>query len=187
MTLAEADELDTHAVVSPADPVVGQRCELENVYRREYGNLVGAARLMTGGGTAAAEDIVQDVFATIYALERPLSDGQQLAGYVYRSVVNACRTSARLNARRLEIIKANAAAMSPAARTPDASTDALVVASAIARLPLKQREAVVCHYLLGLTHAETAKALGARVGTVKTHLKRGRHRLAAELGEENPP
>lgn len=184
--LAELDEPDADPVVAPIDPLVHQRLELERVYQREYGDLVGAARLMVGGSTAAAEDIVQDVFATIYGLDRLLADREQLAGYVYRSVVNACRTSARLDARRLEIVQANAVAMAPGTRAADADADAVAVAAAIASLPRKQREAVVCHYLLGLTHAETADVLGARLGTVKTHLKRGRHHLASVLGEENP-
>jgi RNA polymerase sigma-70 factor (ECF subfamily) len=41
-----------------------------------------------------------------------------------------------------------------------------------------------CRYLLELSEAETAEALGWRVGTVKSRLSRALPRLRAEIGAD---
>jgi RNA polymerase sigma-70 factor (ECF subfamily) len=44
-------------------------------------------------------------------------------------------------------------------------------------LPDEARDAIACRYLLGLTEAETAAALGVPVGTVKSRVARALDRL----------
>jgi DNA-binding CsgD family transcriptional regulator len=62
----------------------------------------------------------------------------------------------------------------------------------VARLPKRQREALVLRYLLDLDEEQTAAVLGVTIGTVHTHVTRGlarvRTRLPAdfELGVETP-
>jgi len=51
---------------------------------------------------------------------------------------------------------------------------------------LAQRAAVVLSFGCGLTHPEAAEALGVPLGTVKSHILRGRDRLRAALGEGGP-
>jgi RNA polymerase sigma-70 factor (ECF subfamily) len=71
-----------------------------------------------------------------------------------------------------------------AAPTRDLSAeDRLAVKQALAALPLAQRAAVVLSFGCGLTHPEAAEALGIPLGTVKSHILRGRDRLRAALGE----
>jgi RNA polymerase sigma-70 factor (ECF subfamily) len=52
----------------------------------------------------------------------------------------------------------------------------------IAALPQAQREVVELCCLQGLAQTDVAAALGLPVNTVKTHLRRGRLRLAEALG-----
>jgi RNA polymerase sigma factor (sigma-70 family) len=65
-------------------------------------------------------------------------------------------------------------------------TDVVVVrqtlVAALRLLPKRQREVVVLRYLVGLSEAEVAVALGLSLGTVKTHLRRGLARLRTTLG-----
>ena len=46
-----------------------------------------------------------------------------------------------------------------------------------------QRQAIVLHHLVDLPVEEVAATLGARTGTVKSWLARGRRTLAAQLGD----
>jgi RNA polymerase sigma factor (sigma-70 family) len=64
------------------------------------------------------------------------------------------------------------------------SGDDIDIRSALARLPLRIRAAVVLHHMAGLSVAETAAALGTSPNTVKTQLRDGLTRLRRELRDE---
>jgi RNA polymerase sigma-70 factor (ECF subfamily) len=69
--------------------------------------------------------------------------------------------------------------------TPAPSIDrdtAMVVRSALARLPIDQRAALVLVDLQGYPVADAARVLGVAEGTVKSRCARGRARLAIMLG-----
>jgi RNA polymerase sigma-70 factor (ECF subfamily) len=55
--------------------------------------------------------------------------------------------------------------------------------AALHRLREDDRLVIACRYLLELSEAETAAALGVRPGTVKSRLSRSLERLRAELGD----
>ena len=54
---------------------------------------------------------------------------------------------------------------------------------ALTDLGPEQRAAVQLCLAEGWTHPEAAQALGLPLGTIKSHMARGRARLLAELGE----
>ncbi len=56
---------------------------------------------------------------------------------------------------------------------------------AFASLSLQQRAAVMLCLAHGFSHAEAAEALGMPLGTVKSHVARGRERLQEILGEKS--
>ena len=53
---------------------------------------------------------------------------------------------------------------------------------AIRDLPRRQREVIVCRFLLGLSEAETSAELDMSVGSVKQHTHRARAALQAVMG-----
>jgi RNA polymerase sigma-70 factor (ECF subfamily) len=55
---------------------------------------------------------------------------------------------------------------------------------ALGQLPVEQRRVLVLHHLCDMPVAEVAEEVGARVGTVKARLSRGRATLRALLAEE---
>lgn len=68
--------------------------------------------------------------------------------------------------------------------TAGPSPESAVVARALGALPIEQRAAVVLCLVLDFSHAEAAGVLGAQLGTVKSHVARGKARLLAALGGE---
>jgi RNA polymerase sigma-70 factor (sigma-E family) len=58
---------------------------------------------------------------------------------------------------------------------------------ALDELTPRQREVVVLRYVVDLSEADTAAALGCAPGTVKSHATRGLAALRAALGEEDAP
>lgn len=64
----------------------------------------------------------------------------------------------------------------------DALVDHLLLVDALAQVSDRQREVLVLRHLGGFSEVEIATQLGLGLGTVKTHLRRGREALAARLG-----
>jgi RNA polymerase sigma-70 factor (ECF subfamily) len=54
--------------------------------------------------------------------------------------------------------------------------------AAVRALPQRQAQAAALRYVYDMPLAEIAATLGTSEGTVKQHLSRGRHSLAATLG-----
>jgi RNA polymerase sigma-70 factor (sigma-E family) len=121
--------------------------------------------------TAAAEDVVHDVFAGLLKA-RSLRDPDAALGYLRRAVVNRSRSA--LRRRR------TARAYSPPHDVGPPQPDDLAVLSeehravlaALATLPERQREVVVLRYWSGLSEAEIADAMGISRGTVKSTASR---------------
>jgi len=83
----------------------------------------------------------------------------------------------------------------PLSEVPDVSGPDIVqvavarhlVHEALARLPEKQRNVVVLHYLHGLTAAEVAEVLQIPTGTVLSRLHTSRAKLCELLSDESSP
>jgi len=142
----------------------------EDFYRAHYESLVRLGTLLTQS-EEVARDLVQDVFARLYhrfeALEDPLP-------YVRRSVVNASRSWHRR--RRLERRHA-------AEAIPDQTFEADELFDVLARLPARQRAAIVLRFYEQMSDAEIAAILHCRPGTVASLVHRGCARLRTSMEE----
>jgi RNA polymerase sigma-70 factor (ECF subfamily) len=59
-----------------------------------------------------------------------------------------------------------------------------MLVTALSALGERDRTVIACRYLLELSEAETAAALGVRPGTVKSRLSRALERLRKEVGDD---
>jgi RNA polymerase sigma-70 factor, ECF subfamily len=151
----------------------------EAFYRQEFPRMVTLASAVSGS-RLIAEDIAQDALLqarqhwdTIRQYDKP---GAWLR-----------RVTIQLAGKRLRRARAEAAALlrlrvpDPIRPGPDEVEEVLRV---IARLPLRQRAAVVLRYLEDRSVREVAEILGCAEGTAKAHLHRARTSLARMLKEE---
>ena len=74
--------------------------------------------------------------------------------------------------------------LGPVDAIPEGPPEVDEVLDAVARLPMRQRAAVVLHYFDGYSVAEVAEILECAEGTAKAHLHKARTSLARMLGEE---
>ena len=125
-----------------------------------------------------AEDITQEAlyrmlrhWRTVSTYERPEAWVRRVA--IRMAVREVQRAAARPGKERL------AAPVPPDGDLPDPD-----VARAVAELAPMQRAVVVLHYWEDRPVHEIAELLQVSDSTVKQHLFRARHRLAAALGEE---
>ena len=125
-------------------------------------------------GDDAADDVVQDALTRAWR-RRSTYDASRgaLLPWLLAIVADRARRH-RSRARPTEALSDG----------PALSLDTdlqLDMASAVARLPRKQRLAVELHYFLDLDVATTAAVLGCAPGTVKSQLSDARARLRTEL------
>jgi RNA polymerase sigma-70 factor (ECF subfamily) len=164
----------------------GDREAFEEVFRAHYGKLADYARGLVGSGDSA-EDVVQEVFVTLWTQRDRISSPDNLVAYLYRSVRNR-----GLNFLRHERLVADfrsrrsaddPAEFPPADREAESAEIARAVRRAVAALPPRSREVFQLSRDQGLTYPEIAATLGISIKTVETlmgrALKAVRERLAA--------
>jgi RNA polymerase sigma-70 factor (ECF subfamily) len=159
---------------------VSGRREFDQFYRAVFGSLVGQLVLVTGD-RQEAEDIAQEALSRAAARWHRLRDYDIPEAWVRKVALNLAASRLRQVRTRLRVLTRGG--LPPPAPVPAVSEDALALAEAMRALPVRQRQALVLHYLLGLTTEEAGAALGVPAGTVKSWLARGRKGLAAQLGE----
>jgi RNA polymerase sigma-70 factor (ECF subfamily) len=136
------------------------------------------------GSREEAEDLVQDTYAHVLARPRFLRDDDDL-GYLLRALrntfVSRYRTAARRPRKADVEVEHVAVADEDHSIDPVAAVEAREVYTVIAELPDEFRDVLVAIDVVGLSYAETAKALRLRPGTVTSRLSRARGRVAASL------
>lgn len=155
---------------------------LDVLFRRHYASLVRLAAAMTGS-REAAEDAVQDAFASLFRHWRQLRDPKAADAYLRSAVLNRCRSDirGRIRDRALADLRVVAPVVTGNDEAVLLQQDAGLVAGALRRLPRRQREVLACRYLLELTVSETADTLGISGGAVKRHTHRGLQALHTAL------
>jgi len=155
---------DPAAVDTPAHGAGLAQKDFGQFYAGHYSDLVRLATLLSGSADTAP-DLVQDCFVGLHkrwaAVRDPLP-------YVRRSVVHACASHHRRSARLRGL---------PLLVDQSSTLGADELEDAVAKLPARQRAAVVLRYYGDLPDADIARALRCRIGTVRSLI----HRALAEL------
>jgi RNA polymerase sigma-70 factor, ECF subfamily len=122
-----------------------------------------------------AEDATQEAFAR--ALERwdRLRDESWVGGWVTTTAMNVARRSSP---------RLFHAPRQPTSETAE-TEERLDLWRAVQRLPRRQQQAVILHYLEDLSVEQVAGAMGCGAGTAKTHLFRALQALRRMLGVDD--
>jgi RNA polymerase sigma-70 factor (ECF subfamily) len=160
----------------------GDEPAFRTLARRCVPQAVGLARRMLGN-TADAEEVVQEAMLRVWTNAPRWRPEARFRTWLHRVVVNLC-----LNRKRRAPFASLEAAGDPADSRPDASTllehdeRDRAIAAAIARLPERQRAAIVLTFHEGLSNAEAAAVLGTTRSAVETLLVRAKQSLRRQLG-----
>lgn len=154
---------------------------LERLYSENMAAAVRLAYLMTGD-QQQARDIAQDAFVKVAGRFHGLRNPDAFPAYLRTTVVNLSRG----HLRRLRTQRAYLARQ-PARETPAPTPDVETrdeMWSALQRLPVRQRAALVLRYYDDLSERQIADALGSSESAVKSLLSRGLQQLRAEMRGE---
>lgn len=142
---------------------------------------------MITGSAGDAEEAAQDAFVKAYFALGRFRPAAPFRPWLLAIVANEARNRRAAAARRfaLALDDAHAEAI-PAASTPEeaalAADRARRLLAALDTLRAEDRQVLTYRYLLDLSEAEMADALGVARGTVKSRLSRALARARAALG-----
>jgi RNA polymerase sigma factor (sigma-70 family) len=162
------------------------------VYLEKRANLVRffAARL---GSLETAEDLAQDLYLKLSTMA-PVEDVQNPMALLYRMGANlmldrlrhgrraAARDDAWLKTERVTLGGEDVVDQPPADEVLAARQRLAQVIAAVEHLPARMRQAFQLHKLQGLSHAETARAMGVSVSAVEKHVSGALKALLGRLG-----
>ncbi len=133
------------------------------------------------GDDSRADDLAQETFLKAYRNLHQYSGQARFSTWLYKIAYNEFRAWAR-SAREHENIDdiTHEPSEAPQQAANDFQHD---LHRALRFLSLEERSAVVCCAMHGMTHQEAAEVLGWPLGTVKTHLLRGKEILRNKLAE----
>lgn len=174
-----------HEPHDPEDSLVPPTCagadvrteaEFTGLYEKHFSELAAQVCAYLGDATEA-QDLVQEAFLRAWQRWDKVGGYEEPVAWVRRVAWNLATSRHRRNqVARKFLQKSSAPELAPAA-----SPDHVALVAALKQVPAKRRQALVMHYMADMTVAAIAAATGAKEGTVKSWLHRGRKELAALL------
>jgi len=132
-----------------------------------------------------AEEVAQDAFVRFYRNASKCRDQERLAPYLFRIATNLVVTQIRRE-RRWKSLLPRLIALQPRSAPPADSpllTEEIQrkVTEALEQLPLKFRAPLVLFEIEEWSYDEISRAIGCRVGTVKSRISRARALMRVQL------
>lgn len=170
------------ALADAAADVAGQ---IDRLYRRHHRAVFVLALRYGLGDEAWAEDVVQDVFVTLFDHLPQLADHEQLDGWLYRVTTNRClrklRREAFLQRPIVRWLLSRGDAQPTLEQQVFARQDLERARRALADLPPRERVVLAMCHLDGKSQREVCEILGLSKGYVSKLLARGLARLEEAL------
>ncbi|WP_283138916.1 SigE family RNA polymerase sigma factor [Rhizohabitans arisaemae] len=166
--------------VEADQPVTGREAVLTQLFATHYTSLLRLAVLL---GADDAEDIVAEAFCQLHRRWNRLRTADAALPYL-RSVV--CNLT-RMRLRHLQVVRKHADQSNDLEHSAESVAllrdDQKALIDALQQLSVRQREALVLRYWLGLRESDIATAMGISCGAVKAHTSRGMATLTKILQE----
>jgi RNA polymerase sigma factor (sigma-70 family) len=175
--------------------VSDDRHAFAELVKRHQSAVRACLRKLTAGNHALADDLAQDTFVLAWRNLKSFRQEARFSTWLYRIATNCWL--AHMRKRQEELLGDRDANVAD-----DADEDAVASAStadhaagatmkidmerALAALSEGERAAIVQCYHNDLSHEEAAYVLGCPVGTVKTHILRGKQKLRVALAAWAP-
>lgn len=139
------------------------------------------------GNAADADDLAQEAFARSWEVLARFDGRSTFKAFVCGVAFQYWRRSWRAQSRRRARERAYADLEDHADESHERAAQRLALRRAMEELPEDQRAVLALCLGQDFSHAEGAAALNLPLGTVKSHIARGRARLQAALGVKEAP
>jgi RNA polymerase sigma factor (sigma-70 family) len=162
----------------------GDDAPFDEIHRRYRRALLAFARRMLNGSGHDADDVVQDAFIRAYRGLRVTDRPMALRPWLYMIVRNRALDELRSPPRATgydDALALSAVPANDAAQRAQERDEMRRLVAEIARLPERQRIALVLREFDGCSHAETARRLRTTVPATKSLIIRARSNLGASV------
>jgi RNA polymerase sigma-70 factor, ECF subfamily len=134
------------------------------------------------GSVDQADDLVQEAFMRGLSHIDSFEPGTNMQAWLFTILRNQFHDSFRRRRREVEDPDGVIAGTLFCAPEQDGHLDLQDMRTALARLPVDQREALLLVAAEGFRYEDAAAVCGVRIGTIKSRINRARRRLAELLG-----
>ncbi|CAN5260426.1 sigma-70 family RNA polymerase sigma factor [soil metagenome] len=163
----------------------GDEGAFEQLVRRHTPALYAGA-LRATGSPEMAQDVVQEAWLSVWLSLHGFRGQSAVRTWLVRIATTKALNALRRPHRTVPLEAVPEPVTAGTEREAELRERAAAVRTAIAQLPVRQREAVALRDLQGLSYDEVAEALGCSVSSVKSALFRGRQGLAVALEQYRP-
>jgi len=172
--------------------IADDRHAFAELVKRHQSAVRATLRRLTAGNHALADDLAQETFVLAWRNLKSFRQEAKFSTWLYRIATNCWLADARKRKEELLGDRADAVADGDGDAMPHVDHEVhadhaggaslkMDLERAMATLSEGERAAIVQCYHNDLTHEEAAYVLGCPVGTVKTHVLRGKQKLKAAL------
>jgi RNA polymerase sigma-70 factor (ECF subfamily) len=161
-----------------AEVAAGKREHLEPLIRRYANPLLTFIRRMVGD-RHRSEELFQEVFLAVWIKRRQYQFPRPFKSWLYAIALNKCRASLRARSIPVALAFEEDSPTTPSTGEPSpvekaiATETAALVATAVTRLPPRQRVVVVLRIWEGMSYGEIANTVGRTEATVRSHMHHG--------------
>lgn len=143
------------------------------IVERHQGPIRGFLRRLLGGDHGTADDLAQDTFLLAYRKLHMLKTGGSLLSWLHTIAYRQFLQHGRKHARQTVM-----AEPPEPGHDPRQAVDAEIMAPRLmAQVNEQERACLTLAYAAGMSHPEIAKVTGLALGTVKSHITRGKRKL----------
>ena len=151
----------------------GNQDAMAQLYAR-YSSVVYAVALRVLGDTAAAEDVLQEIFIQLWRNPGAFDSGRgNLAPWLAVITRNRAVDSLRKRRPQTEISETTVSVEPDLAGEADRGRAMEKVRAVLKDMPEAQRSSLEMAYFEGYSHSEIAEKTGEPLGTVKTRIRNG--------------
>lgn len=131
---------------------------------------------------AAAEDITQEIFLTVYLKLDSFTGKSSIRTWIYSIAINKCKDYLRnWHVRKISVHENIKDLLTSKRNGPDEEFEVKIesaqLVDEVLRLPVKYREVILLYYYKELSIKEISDVIGIGESTVKVRLHRGREKL----------
>jgi RNA polymerase sigma factor (sigma-70 family) len=164
----------------------GDRAAVDALLAELQPIVVRAVRLVVGSGSALAEDACQEALLDIAKGLPRLAAPEHAVAWAMRIAMRRAIRASRRHRLRFDLTGGHEL-LEQIPALDDVPGRLLEIREAFDTLPARIRAVAVLRIYVGLSEAETARALGCSIGTVKSRLHTARKRLQTLLADDAAP